>query len=454
LDTSALNTIVPALNSAGRYCVGSSPTDTTTGANWKGGATPAGLTFIENINNRTFPTTCSTCSLTSTGVTPGLKPFSQHESVFGMDYQISKSLAFEARWDRRRLDHVIEDSSIINNGNETFVIGNPGQGSERTFNSFYNFLYGAPPPACAGVLCPQQALIPAARSYDGVEFRLNKSSSKGLYGMFSYTYSKLRGNYTGLTSSDISDGQQGGRSSPNNSRAFDEPYFSWNAFGGSSSGLLPTDRPNTFKGYAYYQMPWSNFSSKSTTDFGIFQYVYQGSPVTSYLDVGAGNGGWAVQAWDRGKFVDAAQDPTTGAVTLGAPHTFRTPWYTQTDVSLTQHYKISELKVLSFSAIFGNLLNQRAVTAYNADLTSLAVTNQYIALSSTDPNCSFGTSATQCYIGDGNSFYAAAERPYNVQGQLNNFKARGVTAALNSSYKTPVYYQLARAIRLEAKFTF
>ena len=28
-------------------------------------------------------------------------------------------------------------------------------------------------------------------------------------GMFSYTYSKLRGNYTGLTSSDISDGQAG-----------------------------------------------------------------------------------------------------------------------------------------------------------------------------------------------------------------------------------------------------
>ncbi len=56
-----------------------------------------------------------------------------------------KSLSFEARWDRRRLDHVIEDSSIINNGNETFVIGNPGQGEERTYYSFYNYLYGTPP---------------------------------------------------------------------------------------------------------------------------------------------------------------------------------------------------------------------------------------------------------------------------------------------------------------------
>ena len=76
LDTSALNTIVPALNSAGRFCVGSSPTDTATGAVWANGSAPAGMTFIENVNNRTFPTTCSTCQLTSTGVVPGLETLS------------------------------------------------------------------------------------------------------------------------------------------------------------------------------------------------------------------------------------------------------------------------------------------------------------------------------------------------------------------------------------------
>src|ERR1700731_3263915 len=146
LDTSNLASIVPALNSAGRYCVG----DVTTGANWAGGAAPAGLTFIENVNNRTFPTTCSTCSLTSTGVTPGLKPISQHESTFGIDYQISRNLALEVRWDRRRLDNAIEDSSLINGGNETFVVGNPGKGIEKSFNSFYNFLYPGSPQLCSG----------------------------------------------------------------------------------------------------------------------------------------------------------------------------------------------------------------------------------------------------------------------------------------------------------------
>ncbi len=81
-------------------------------------------------------------------------------------------------------------------------------------------------------------------------------------GMFSYTYSNFRGNYTGLTSSDLADGG-GGRNAPNNSRAFDEPYFSWNANGGSSSGLLPTDRPNALKGYSY-DLPWLRSSTTAS----------------------------------------------------------------------------------------------------------------------------------------------------------------------------------------------
>jgi len=452
LDTQNLASLKPALDSAGRYCVGS----TTTGANW-GGSTPAGITFIENTNNRTFPTTCATCSLTSTGVIPGLKPFSQHESVFGMDYQIRKNLAFEARWDRRRVDNVIEDSSIIATtgpaaGSETFVIGNPGKGAESTFNSFYNFLYpqpaNPPPPACAGITCPVQKMIPAARAYDGVEFRLTKTHSDHWFGMLSYTYSKFRGNYTGLTSSDISDGTQAGRSSPNNSRAFDEPYFQWNASGNSSSGLLPTDRPSTWKGYAYYELAWMK---KFTTDFGIFQYLYSGSPVTSYLDVGSGDSFWAIQAWNRGKWVDETRDPATGLLTVGSPRTFRTPWYTQTDFNVTQNYKLGEQKAISFTFTAANLWNQRSVTAYSAEMTSLAVTNQYIALNSPDPSCTF---VGQCRLANGNPFYAAAERPYNVQAQLDNFKGRGTYAALNSNYKTPVYYQISRTIRLGLKFTF
>jgi hypothetical protein len=49
--------------------------------------------------------------------------------VFGVDYQLSRNLAFEARWDRRRLDHVIEDAALlVSTGEEVFTIVNPGPG--------------------------------------------------------------------------------------------------------------------------------------------------------------------------------------------------------------------------------------------------------------------------------------------------------------------------------------
>jgi outer membrane receptor protein involved in Fe transport len=444
LNTSDLSTINPVFNGSGRYC-GGPGTDSTTEANFAGGTTPAGLTFIENTNFRAFPTTCSTCSATQEGVAPGLKPYEQHESVFGVDYQIGKSLAFEARWDRRRLDHVIEDSALYNPAiGETFVINNPGQGIASTFNGFWNFLYGTPAtPATTcdptSGLCPPNGLIPGARSYDGVELRLTKSLGHHWFGMFSYTYSQLRGNYTGLTSTDLADGG-GGRNAPNNSRSFDEPYFQWNANGGSSSGLLPTDRPNAFKGYAYYEMPWGKYSNKLTTDLGIFQVLYSGTPQTSYLDVGFSSpGAWPVDIVNRGKWVNVTEDPGTGAITVGSPRTFRTPWYKQSDLNLQQNYKISEQKVLSFSATFANVLNQRSVTAYGQQIDSGA-TQSFIS-----PNNSFVAST---------GFYANAERPYDVQGLLNQTNLFGLGNTVNSQYGKPYLYQAARNIRLGVKFSF
>ena len=62
-----------------------------------------------------------------------MKPYRQHEIVAGLDYQIDKDWAFEARYDRRRLDHVIEDASLADpNAFEIYTIVNPGQGVNKT----------------------------------------------------------------------------------------------------------------------------------------------------------------------------------------------------------------------------------------------------------------------------------------------------------------------------------
>jgi hypothetical protein len=466
LDTPNIASIVPVFGSDGRYCVGP---DSTSQANF-GGATPAGLTFLENQNFRTFPTTCSTCSTHEEGVAPGLKPYKQHEYTLGMDYQLTRTLAFEARYDRRRLDHVIEDSSIFNPAiGETFVIVNPGQGINKTFSGFYNFLAGLKPGDTGASTCTPTStpscpnIIPAERNYDGVEFRLTKASTRHWSGMFSYTYSRLWGNYTGLTSSDQADGG-GGRNAPNNGRAFDEPFFSWNANGGSSSGLLPTDRPSTFKGYAYYDLGWMRHF---TTQLGIFQVLYQGSPLSSYLDAGFSfpsgfnvpnaGGGFPVDVVNRGKWVNVTQDPNTGAITVGSPFTRRTPWYNQTDFNLTQNYKISESKTVGFSATIINLLNERAVTQLQGNISS--------GFNSNDIN--IGTCGPRaCKLSDGIPFYIAAFQPYNFAAALNSAPTSvscpttqnpgGVCGPLTvtSGYGQPNRYQAGRAIRLGVRFTF
>jgi hypothetical protein len=442
LNTSDLASLVPAFDSAGRYCSGP---DASSQANWAGGSTPVGLTFLENQNFRTFPTTCGTCTATQEGVVPGLKPYRQHESQLGADYQLAKNLALEARWDRRRLDHAIEDSAIFSPalGSETFVIVNPGQGVDKTFEGFNNFLYGTSSNCVTSTpTCTVPDNIPAQRNYDGLEIRLTKSYSGHWAAMFSYTYSKLWGNYSGLTSTDLGDAG-GGRNSPNNSRAFDEPFFSFADNGKSASGLLPTDRPNAFKGWTYYTV---NEGRHNATDFGLFSYLYSGSPQTSYADVGfAFPGAFPTLIAGRGKWVDVTQDPATGAITVGNPRVFRTPWYTQSDLSVGHSYKLNEAKNIRFSATFTNLFNRRATTAYYSQMDS-NFSSQFIAPGGTA-------------IFDGGAFYSAAEHPYDLAPLLNNAPT---TAALsgtgpitvNSQYGKPILFQLGRSIRLGLRFTF
>jgi hypothetical protein len=287
--------------------------------------------------------------------------------------------------------------------------------------------------------------------------------------MFSYTYSHFRGNYTGLTNTDISDGG-GGRNAPNNSRAFDEPFFYYDAAGQLNNGLLPTDRPNAFKGYAYYQLPWLR---KFTTNFGLFQYLYQGSPVSSFVDVGnsfapdvgaydtanAEGGAFPTYILPRGEFLPVSQD-ASGAITVGNPYFRRTPWFIQSDFQLTQDFKVSESKVLSYSVTIPNVLNQRATTAYWQSIDS-DYFPQFLAPTSAAcgaQNAAAGVAGTACtQAGNGYQFYQAAEAGYNYKALFNT--AGGVTGTngamtINSMYGQPLYHQQSRSIYMSIKFAF
>ena len=428
LDTPDLTSINVQFGAGSRYCTG----DSTGGANFAGGTVPTGLTFLENQNFRG-----------TEGVVNGLKPYRQHESVFGTDYAITKNLAFEARWDRRRLDRVIEDAAIFDaTGSETFLIVNPGFGPNAT-----NLSTTCTDPTVAPLGCPHN--IKAARSYDGVEFRLTKAANKNWFGMFSYTYSKLRGNYSGLTSTDLADGG-GGRNAPNNSRSFDESFFQWDAYGRSSSGPLGTDRPHALKGYAYYRIPW--MGNRMSTNIGWFQTMYSGTPLSTYTDVGFSfsqapySGGFPVYPEDRGKFAKVSLVPNSAGVlipTVTGVCSCRTPWFLQSDASFRQEFKINkqnEAQVLTFTADFLNLFNQQRVEAFYSQLDTANFTS-FIR-----PNGHFN--------------YSSFENPYDWKALLADSRnsavsGQAVTPVIgNSQYGKPLLYQLGRNIRLGVRYTF
>lgn len=414
LNTDPLTNVDPVFDSISRYCY---PGTTGSVTNFSGGSVPSGLTFIESLNNRG-----------TEGVVPDLKPYRQHESVFGYDYQIARTLAFEARWDRRRLDHVIEDAALFDsNGDEIFTIVNPGFGPNAVNATCATATssYAACPPDPA-----------AARSYDGLEFRLSKAMSNHWSGLFSYTYSNFRGNYNGLTTSDEADGG-GGRNAPNNSRAFDETYFSFNAYGGSDGGKLPLDRPNALKGYAYYTVDEGH---KTNTTIGLFQDAYSGTPQSSFVDVGysvAGGGNlgqFPVYPEGRGKWVDVSQNQTTGVTTVGNAYTKRTPWFTQTDINIKQTYKIKGTQEVSVDATFTNALNQHEVVAYYGSIDS-AYSPSFLAPGG-------------LLVSPGKA-YSVFEHAYPWKTLMN---ADQVT--VNSQYGAPWEFQAARNIRLQLHYTF
>lgn len=394
LDTSDYSSIIPTKGSDGHYCEG------TGDANFSGGV-PSTIRFIQNLNYRADALET---------VDPNLKPYSQHETTLSLEYQINPRWVVSGRWDRRRLDHVIEDAGVLDaDGNENFSIVNPGEGIDK-------YVTGCS--ACA-------VNIKAARSYDGLEFIAKRLFADGFQGNISYTYSKLRGNYSGLTSTDLADGN-GGRSDTNDNRSFDEPYFQYDAYGRSSSGPLATDRPHALKIDGSYTHRWN---SKHSTGLGLFEEAMSGSPLSSYMDVGEASG-YPVYVEGRGKWINVTTD-ANGFAIWGKAQDKRTSAFLQTDFNLHHVSKVGNNgQSVNFEAIVTNVFNQRAVTEVTSKVNS---SNQASAIYPS------GTSID----------YYTLEHKYDYQGLFNSGNV-----LLNSEYGKPYAFQSARTMRVRISYSF
>jgi hypothetical protein len=208
------------------------------------------------------PNSCEKNHLPCTGQTiePNLKPMKQRMFDLGFDYSLDPTLVASIRYTNRRLIRTIEDVGILGEGGEVYFIANPGYGitADRNF-----WAEGFP-------LTPK-----ARRDYDAIEFRLDKRFARNYQYAFSYTWSRLYGNYSGLASSD-----EDGRTSPNVNRYFDVPWLAYTEQGAMAVGRLATDRPHTLKffgGYTYRGRLGATTLSPNIA-------VYSGTPLTTELN--------------------------------------------------------------------------------------------------------------------------------------------------------------------------
>ncbi len=373
--------------------------------------------FIEQVDLRK-----NVINPTDPGVDPRIRPMEQHEFVTGVEWAITPSWGLATRYARKRLDWAIEDIGITDNLG--FYIGNPG-------TAFGDLLHrAAPGSGISQALCPACSVQPGAiRNYDGLEFRLHKRPGAGKWwGAITYTYSRLYGNYAGLTNSDPTDGS-GGRHSPNNHRDFDWPSMQFIPAGQIAYGPLATDRPHTLGIFGYYRLPW--FHQETTLSFN--QAIYSGVPVNTCMAVG-GTASSCQFLENRGNWVNftraANGDWQAGSVEEGR----RSDPFLQTNLSVAHEIKTHENYRLRFEAVIFNLFNNRAIQIYNEAPQATSKINLRRA---------------PAFPGDPGFDWASMLGGWNYKTEPNVEKL-----TLSSRYGMPIGFQNARSMYLAVKFIF
>ena len=249
---------------------------------------------------------------------PDLQPYQLQEASFGIEHELTPKMSLALRYVHKQVDTAIEDiGSLDAQGNEIYVIGNPGFGQA---NTAYTFADGASVP-----------FPKAKRDYDAVEASYYKRMADNWSLRVSYLWSRLNGNYTGL-----GQGDENGRVSPNVGRNFDYPLMAFDERGEAVYGLLPTDRTHQFKTQFIYDFPF-----KLTA--GVNGYLASGTPVSR-----------------EAAFIPPNNYPVQY---LGRGSDGRTPTFSQLDLFLQQSFKLGEKKTLQLSVNVLNLLNQETAIA-------------------------------------------------------------------------------------------
>ena len=419
LDTIDIFTITPSLTT-GAGCPASGPAP---GVNSR---------FIENQDLR-----ATKADPRDPAIQPDMKSIQSHEFTVGGDWALSRRLLFTSRYTRKRLDHTIEDMSITDNLG--FYVGNPGSKFADLLHRPVAIDVGGVStlttvPFCAE--CPE--VQPANRRYDAFELRISQTGGSRLLFSGSYTYEKLRGNYSGLVDTDPTDAN-GGRHNPNHGRAFDIPTMPFLPSGQADYGPLATSRPHTGKVWGSYRLPWLGGESL----LGLSQTIYQGTPISSCLPV-VGTASACQWAEGRGNFAQLTRDAVGNIVKTGVVKDARGDAYLQTDLSIRHEIKVSSSNENYKIVIEGNgynMLNQHAATSYYQFVIPTNVINP---------------SRPVRFPGDPGTDFGKLMNGYDYISALNGTGSFAGSTALTlaSRYGLPQTFQISRQFRFAVRFMF
>jgi hypothetical protein len=263
-------------------------------------------------------------------IDPDLKPMRQQTTVIGTEFQLNTATVIGANWIHSRLNRTIEDIGNQVYDSDNWTLGNPGEGlfEYETFHVTRTPDFEMPKPK---------------REYDALQITFSRRFSQGWYLGANYTYSRLFGNYSGLSDTDEIQAEGWGgdaqsatgsvaRTGTNTALFYDSETYLLDSQGNYVEGRLATDRPHVFKAFGSYSFKWGTGVSAN-------YYVGSGTPMTTLVET-----------------IDRDPVMVNNRGDMG-----RTPVLSYTDLMVSQEFKIREGKTLRFEFNMMNVFNQKTV---------------------------------------------------------------------------------------------
>jgi hypothetical protein len=257
-----------------------------------------------------------------------------------VEYEVLQDLGVGIDYQGRRLGAIIEDMSSNDGG--TFFISNPAARSgdivvngQVVGNATNVTTYDPMTGKSVNTTFPKPE-----RSYDGLTFKVTKTFSKNWMAQGSYTYSSLRGNYSGPYYPEY------GQLDPGITAAYDLASLM-----GNTKGYLPGDTTHQIKLFGAYTY---NFTTRlGATLSGAYNGI-SGTPVSA---MGA-----------------QAEYGASSAFIIPRGQAGRTPFVNTVDLGAGVSYTIRKPYTVAFRVDVFNVFNSQTVLEYDQDYTFDTVT--------------------------------------------------------------------------------